>query len=204
MARCLVALPERLFGVRCFGGDHQCGAGTCLLPTGAVARTGRANRFSSPDVERDMKTKITGSLVVCVAAAAFTAGALVLNDDSPDPTPAAAAAAPPKGAIRPVRRPGLRAGSRDHRRCTGWLDPAPVALQIRDFTFSPATARPGGSIVVQNRDGVAHTVTADGGTFDSGRVNPQGTATITAPKAAGSYRFTCVIHPQMSGTLVVR
>jgi plastocyanin len=144
--------------------------------------------------------KITGSLVVCVAAAAFTAGALVLNDDSPTPTTVAAAATAPAA---PTAGPGY-AGQPGTTGARAAASGASVVLQVRDFTFSPATVRPGGSVVVQNRDGVAHTVTADGGRFDSGPVRPQGSVTITAPTAAGSYRFTCVIHPQMSGTLVVR
>ncbi len=144
-----------------------------------------------------MKTKITSSLVVCIAAAAFTAGALVLNDDgSNNPAPVAAGSAPSAGqgyARQPGATGGAAAGSA-----------APIVLEVRDFAFGAVTAQPGGSVVVQNRDAVAHTVTADGGRFDSGRVNPRGTAAITAPAAPGSYRFTCLIHPQMSGTLVVR
>lgn len=151
-----------------------------------------------------MRTKITGSLVVCLAAAAFTAGALVVNDDSPNPTPAAAATAAPASFANSPGYAGQPGTTGVRAAGNGSGSAGPVVLQVRDFTFSPATARPGGSVVVQNRDGVAHTVTADRGQFDSGAVNPQGAATITAPTAPGSYRFTCVIHPQMSGTLVVR
>ena len=56
---------------------------------------------------RPAMQRITGSLVVCLAAASFTAGALLFADDSPrstaaDPVAPAAAAAPPRR--RPARR----------------------------------------------------------------------------------------------------
>ncbi len=150
-----------------------------------------------------MRTKLTGSLIVCLAAAAFTAGALLLNQDSPGPAPVAMAAdatadasptSTPGGAYRTPAR-GSPAGA-----------PAgnPARLEIQGFAFSAVTAGRRGGVAIQNRDGVPHTVTADNGGFDSGRVAPIGTARIVAPAAPGNYRFTCLIHPQMSGTLVVR
>lgn len=143
-----------------------------------------------------MKRSLTGSLVVCVAAAAFTAGALVLNDDSPVPAavPAAAGGAPaPAGGAYP----GPGGGS------TATATAAPATLEIKGLAFGPVTAARGGRVVVQNRDNVAHTVTAAGGEFDTG-IGAKATATLTAPATAGSYHFTCLIHPRMSGTLVVR
>ena len=74
---------------------------------------------------------------------------------------------------------------------------------IQGLAFGPVTAAPGGRVVVQNRDGVAHTVTAANGAFDTG-IGAKATVNLVAPTAPGSYRFTCLIHPQMSGTLVVR
>jgi plastocyanin len=55
-----------------------------------------------------------------------------------------------------------------------------------------------------NKDSIEHTVTADSaGGFDVS-VPSGGTATFTAPNAAGSYAFHCSIHPNMHGTLVVK
>ena len=136
-----------------------------------------------------MRSKITGSLLVIVAAAVFTAGALVLNDDSPGRATAAPAASQTGGYAAPAR---AGAGA------------APAVLEIRGFAFGGVTAGAGGRVSIQNRDGVQHTVTADSGAFDSGRIGPNATGTVVAPAKASSYRFTCLIHPQMSGTLVVR
>ncbi len=150
-----------------------------------------------------MRTKVTGSLVVCVAAAVFTAGALVLNSDSPGRTPvtAAASGAGPSVPAAP-RAGGYGAAARGSSSAAGTQ--APATLEIKGLAFSPVTAGPRGRVSVQSRDAVPHTVTADNGSFDSGRIGPNGTATITAPSGPGSYRFTCLIHPQMVGTLVVR
>ena len=55
---------------------------------------------------------------------------------------------------------------------------------------------------MQNKDGVAHTVTADDGSFDV-KVGAGSTATFTAPATAGTYQFHCKIHSSMHGTLTV-
>jgi plastocyanin len=141
-----------------------------------------------------MRRSLTGSLVVCVAAAAFTAGALVVNDDVPGPAAVAAPGATGGNAYR-----GPAAGP-----AAAPTGAAPATLTIQGLAFGPVTAGRGGRVLVQNRDGVAHTVTADTGAFDTGQVGPKATVTLTAPATPGNYRFTCLIHPQMSGTLVVR
>ena len=152
-----------------------------------------------------MRTKLTGSLAVCVAAAVFTAGALLLNDDSPAPAPVAAAATGTEaGAAAASRAGGYGTAAR------GPSAPPPPAPRPRPrwrSRASPSAPSPpveADGSPIQSRDGVPHTVTADNGSFDSGRIGPNGTATIVAPAAPGSYRFTCLIHPQMVGTLVVR
>ena len=78
-----------------------------------------------------------------------------------------------------------------------------TAITIKDFTFTtPASVSPGATVTVHNMDGLAHTVTADGGDFDSPA--PAGNSTFTAPTKPGSYPFHCTIHPEMHGTLVVK
>ena len=39
--------------------------------------------------------------------------------------------------------------------------------------------------------------------FDTGRLGQNGTQSVAAPAAPGSYVFFCAIHPSMVGTLVV-
>jgi plastocyanin len=79
-------------------------------------------------------------------------------------------------------------------------------LGISGFKFRPGslTVDPGGRITITNRDGTAHTVTADNGrSFDTGNIDPGAAATVTLSKA-GTYAFHCTIHPFMHGTFVVR
>jgi plastocyanin len=125
--------------------------------------------------------KITGSLIVCSLAAAFTAGTLLLNPD-PAPAPAPAAAASPPA-------PGAPA--------------APPQITIQGFAFTSVTARPGEAITVQNLDETEHTVSSSDGAFDTGVIPPQGTSTVIAPLTPGVYSFVCAIHPSMIGQLTV-
>jgi plastocyanin len=77
-------------------------------------------------------------------------------------------------------------------------------ITIEDFTFTtPDSVSPGATITVDNKDGTAHTVTADEGDAFDDDASP-GTSTFTAPTDPGSYPFHCSIHPSMHGTLVVK
>src|SRR5215207_2704077 len=78
-------------------------------------------------------------------------------------------------------------------------------VDIRDFAFSPRTVevRVGDTVRWTNRDGVAHTATARNGSFDTGPLadGESGSVRFTT---AGTYRYVCTPHPDMTGTVVVR
>ena len=78
-------------------------------------------------------------------------------------------------------------------------------VDIRDFAFSPRTVeiRVGDTVRWTNRDSVAHTATARNGSFDTGLLadGESGSVRFTA---AGTYRYVCTPHPDMTGTVVVR
>ena len=130
--------------------------------------------------------RVTGSVVVCAAAGLFTAGALFYQPTDSDAT----------GGIAPV------APSGPYARATGTAGAA-GALRISGFAYSPVTVPPGARVTVSNADSVTHTVTAGGGAFDV-TVRAKGSAVLTAPSKPGTYSFTCTIHPEMHGVLVVR
>lgn len=87
------------------------------------------------------------------------------------------------------------------------VDPeAPVVrASIRSMSFAPARIEidAGTTIRWTNDDPLAHTVTADGGAFDSGLVESgeSWSRTFTEP---GTYPFHCTPHPFMKGEVVVR
>ena len=79
-----------------------------------------------------------------------------------------------------------------------------------DYNFVPKslTISVGDSVVWTNNGMAQHTVTADGGAFDSGTLNPGATYTHTFG-AAGSFPYHCKFHGAaggigMSGTIFVQ
>lgn len=78
------------------------------------------------------------------------------------------------------------------------------SVSIKNFAFSPTPlhAHVGDKVTVKNLDPTAHTVTANDGSFDSGSVPENGTATLTLAKA-GSFSYHCNIHNYMTGVIEV-
>jgi len=83
-----------------------------------------------------------------------------------------------------------------------------VTIEIREFKFEPAsvTVHTGDTVEWKNDDIVTHTATADGGgqkpIFDSGNI-PTGTAWRHVAQQKGTYSYTCTLHPNMHGKLIV-
>jgi plastocyanin len=79
------------------------------------------------------------------------------------------------------------------------------ASPLGDRAFSPdeITVAVGGTVTWVNTDAVAHTSTANSGSWTSGTLDPgqQFSATLQTP---GSFTYHCAIHPGMVGTVVVR
>ena len=84
--------------------------------------------------------------------------------------------------------------------------PAAVAagITIQNFSFGPAelTVPAGTTLTVTNADSDPHTLTADDGSFDTGRIEPGVSATITLDQP-GTYTYHCNFHESMTGTIIV-
>ncbi len=83
------------------------------------------------------------------------------------------------------------------------------SIELMNTSFNPqqVTVKVGTTVVWTNKDSMAHTVTADDKSFDSGNLNPGQTFKFTFTKA-GTYRYYCRYHggPNgigMSGTITV-
>ena len=79
-----------------------------------------------------------------------------------------------------------------------------VVVTIKDFEFSPAlvTVRPGATIVWVNQGQIAHTATADDGSWDSGMIQP-GARYARTFRAGDAAAYHCIPHPFMKGMAVV-
>jgi plastocyanin len=78
-------------------------------------------------------------------------------------------------------------------------------VQIRNFAFAQGqvTIARGATVTWVNCDETIHTSTADGGTWNSGQLNPNATYQRTFT-AAGTFPYHCDPHPSMKGTIVVQ
>jgi cytochrome c oxidase subunit 2 len=82
-----------------------------------------------------------------------------------------------------------------------------------DFDPDELTAAAGSDVTVTNQDTVPHTVTSGTGPtdpnsaqlFDTSLINGGGSATLSlAQVAAGQYGYYCMVHPYMTGSIVVQ
>ena len=82
---------------------------------------------------------------------------------------------------------------------------AAVAIDIVNFAFSQASVEVavGTTVTWTNNDSVAHTVTADDGSFDSSAIDSGKTFSFTFTDA-GTYSYHCDFHPNMTATIVVK
>lgn len=81
---------------------------------------------------------------------------------------------------------------------------ATVEVQVVDFAFEPAMVmiETGTTVTWTNAGDRPHTITADDGSFDSGRLDPgeQFSFTFTQP---GTFTYACGFHPEMQGSVMV-
>ncbi len=77
-----------------------------------------------------------------------------------------------------------------------------ATVSIKNLAFSPKTlpVKAGAKVRVKNKDGTAHTFTANKGAFDTGDIDGGSSATITVKKP-GTYAYHCNIHTFMKGTI---
>ena len=80
-----------------------------------------------------------------------------------------------------------------------------ATVEIKSFSFQPAsiTVPAGGTVTWINRDPVAHTVTADDGSFKSPRIAGNGGKFERTFSEPGTYKYHCTPHPSMKGEIVV-
>ena len=82
--------------------------------------------------------------------------------------------------------------------------PGTNEVWISGMAFNPATitVKAGTTIKWTNMDGIAHTVTSNDGTFDSGSLGGGGVFTWTF-SAPGTFGYHCAFHSSMKASVVV-
>ncbi len=80
-----------------------------------------------------------------------------------------------------------------------------VDVTITDGRFTPATAgiSVGDTVIWTNDSDHDHTVEADDGSFDSGKIKAGRTFEHRFTKA-GTYAYSCALHPREKGKIIVR
>jgi plastocyanin len=81
---------------------------------------------------------------------------------------------------------------------------AGTEVDIDNFAFTPKelTVKAGTTIVFRNRDDIPHSVVGSKGEFHSKALDTDDTFEFTFAKA-GTYGYSCGLHPQMQGKIVV-
>ena len=79
-----------------------------------------------------------------------------------------------------------------------------VTVNIPEDAFDPAQldVAPGTTVTWVNNDSEPHTVTADDGLFDSGRLDPGDSYSVWLG-GSGTVAYHCNPHPDMTGSIVV-
>jgi plastocyanin len=110
-----------------------------------------------------------------------------------EPRDGSGTASPPIGDSPPAAAPGGGAHAS-----------ASASVTMADFFFSPGsvTVAVGDTVTWHNSGQAPHTATADNGSFDTGTVNAGGSASHRFT-TAGTFTYTCTIHPNMHGTVRV-
>jgi plastocyanin len=99
----------------------------------------------------------------------------------------------------PSTNPPIQSGSGSSIRIQG------DAYQNGDAAFSPLQLNTtvGTTVIWTNADSVTHASVSDSALWSAPTIAPNGTFSFTFT-TAGSYPYKCTLHPQMTGTVIVR
>jgi plastocyanin len=97
-------------------------------------------------------------------------------------------------------------GSSDSDSGGGGGGSGPPSIGMKDLRFHPASVsvKVGQKVTWKNEDTVDHNVTAKSGAKFMSQAFGGGGSYSYTPRAAGTIKYTCTLHPGMDGTLVVR
>lgn len=87
----------------------------------------------------------------------------------------------------------------------GSTQPGANEVWMQNLAFNPSsiTVSVGTTITWTNKDSFTHNVTSSTQAFSSGSMSPGATFSFKF-NTAGTYNYTCTIHPGMNGTVIVQ
>lgn len=165
----------------------------CVTVGSRGQRSKRAPTSPSSPATATVTATATATATPLSSPAAATATSMPPAPHPTAPSPTAAGVPSPTGA--PVGATGVPSRT---------STPVVAVVTILNYAFNPAsiTVAPGTTVVWTNRDNVAHTVTADDGSWGSGTLAQGGMFSHTFT-TAGTYAYHCAIHPGMTGSVIV-
>jgi plastocyanin len=181
------------------GSDSSTGSSPYGEPTAAA--TGTAAPEKAAATEAPGATSETAE----APAAGAASGAPAAGAASGAPAAGAASGAPAAGAASGAPAAGAASGAPADDAASGAPAAAAISVDIADFAFAPNAieAKVGQKITFTNQDSAPHTATATAGAkFDSGQLD-QGKSFSYTAKKAGTIKFVCSLHPNMTGTITV-
>lgn len=100
---------------------------------------------------------------------------------------------------------GLAGGCKKKDDTLNPSNPGANEVWMQNNIFSPASITVPANTTIKwiNKDGAAHTVTSNTGSFDSGSIAGGNTYSHQFT-AAGTYPYNCSLHSGMSGTVIVQ
>ncbi len=79
-----------------------------------------------------------------------------------------------------------------------------VVIDHHRFSPNSITIATGATVTWTNRDSAPHTVTSSGGEFSKSPVLKQGQTFSNTFTTAGTFSYSCSIHPEMTGKIIVK
>jgi len=100
---------------------------------------------------------------------------------------------------------GCSTGNKTTQSTTSATTPGGSNVILSNFAFSPSTltVAVGTTVTWTNKDASSHTVTSDTGVFNSGGMSQNATYSYTF-NTAGTFSYSCTIHPGMKGKIIVQ